>query len=228
MACSILIAARHKGCGRHVAFAAPIDPFGARRKKVAKRIILLAVASLLVLSPMSGARAESFLSKTLFEVDAGLSMPTGNLSDFYSLGFVIGATGFYPYSDRIHYGFRFAFNKWGIDDGGWRGTDIDGSVSMMEFVPQVRYIFPTAETSKMGFFAQGGIGFYRYAYDVDITYDSDTHTVDGSDFDLGLCLGGGVTLDQGGRTWLITPMYHIVFTEGDSSNYLTLTLGMAF
>ncbi len=195
---------------------------------MAKKALLLAVVSLVALIPFSGASAQSFINELNYEVDAGLSMPTGDASDFYNMGFVLGGTAFYPYSERIHFGLRLAYNRWGIDDGGWLGSDVDGSVSMMEFVPQVKYIFPTAETSSMGFFLQGGLGFYRYAYNVDVTYMGMTVNNDDSSFNLGICLGGGVTLDKGGRKWFIRPMYHIAFTEGDSAKYLSLSFGLEF
>jgi hypothetical protein len=216
------------GFGRQVSFTVSKVSFGARRSKVVKKALMLAVVSVVALIPFSGASAQSFFNELNYEVDAGLSMPTGDASDFYNMGFVLGGTAFYPYSDRIHLGMRLAYNRWGIDGGGWLGSNVDGSASMMEFVPQIKYLFPTSETSAMGFFAQGGLGFYRYGYNVDVSYNGIDLSYDDSSFNLGICLGGGVTLDRGGRKWFVRPMYHIVFTEGDSSKYLTLSFGLEF
>ncbi len=170
----------------------------------------------------------SFFDDVVFIVDAGLSMPLGDISDFYNTGFVIGINGFFPWSEKIHFGGRIAFNKWGIDDGGWTGTDIDGSSLMIEFVPMARYLFLNDKASTTTFFAQAGIGLYRFSFDVDVTNDSITQNYDDSDINLGLCFGGGMLLERGNREWIVQPMVNQVFTDGNSSTYLSLTIGMAF
>ena len=193
--------------------------------------ILLAPATAMAqleTTPDQDSGSGSFFDDLVFIVDAGLSMPVGNIADFYNLGFVIGINGFYPWSENLHFGGRIAFNKWGVDDGGWTGSDVDGSSMMIEFVPMARYLFPNDETSRSTFFAQGGIGFYRFSFDVDVTVESVTRTYDDSDINLGFCLGGGMILEKGSREWVIQPMLTQVFTDGDSSTYLSFTFGMAF
>ncbi|MBN2070044.1 MAG: hypothetical protein JW814_01200 [Candidatus Krumholzibacteriota bacterium] len=170
----------------------------------------------------------SFFDKVLFSVDAGISMPMGDISDFYNTGFVIGVNGFYPWSERLHFGGRIAYNKWGIDDGGWTGSDVDGGSSMMEFMPMARYLFPNKDASSTTFFAQGGLGFYRFSFDVDVTAGGITENYDDSDINMGLCLGGGVILERGSRELIVQPMLNQVFTDGDSSTYISITVGMAF
>ncbi len=187
----------------------------------------------LIIMPASGGAAESLLDKIAFSGDAGISMPLGDADDFYNVGFVVGVNGFYPYSDNIHFGGRVAYNRWGVEDEGW-GENTEGYGSMMEFVPQVRYLFSPSETADKSFFLQGGLGFYRYAYDFEWT-GPDLHggtaeySNDGSEIELGLCLGGGVAVELAGGSELeFKPMINIVFTEGESTKYFTLTVGMAF
>ncbi len=179
-------------------------------------------------APERDSGSGSFFDDIVFIVDAGLSMPVGNTTDRYNVGFVLGINGFYPWSENLHFGGRIAFNKWGVDDGGWTGSDVDGSAMMIEFVPMTRYLFPNDESSAATFFAQGGIGFYRFSWDVDVTVDDITRKIDDSDFNLGFCLGGGMILEKGSREWVIQPMLNHVFTDGKSSNYLSVTFGMAF
>lgn len=193
-----------------------------------KRTLAAAVLSLAIAISPAAASAESFLSDIEWSVDAGLSLPMGDMAELHSIGFVIGFNGFYPYSDALHFGGRIAYNYLGIDDGGWVGSDVDGSSSMMEFVPMVRYLLPSKETSTMSFFLQGGLGFYRYAFDVEATIMDETFNYDDSDTNLGICLGGGLSLDSGGRTFVFQPLINMVFTEGDSSTYITLTAGITF
>ena len=179
-------------------------------------------------APDQDSGSGSFFDDIVCIVDAGLSMPLGDISDFYNSGFVVGFNVFYPWSERFHYGGRIAFNKWGVDDGGWTGTDIDGSSLMIEFVPMARYLFLNDDASTTTFFAQAGLGFYRFSFDVDVTHESETQNFDDSDINLGLCFGGGMILEKGNREWIIQPMLNQVFTDGNSSTYLSITFGMAF
>jgi hypothetical protein len=201
---------------------------------VKKGYIVAIVLSALLVMPVSGGRAESFLDEVTFGADAGLSMPMGNSGDLYSMGFVVGVNGFYPYRENILIGGRIAYNRWGIDSGGWVGSNVDGSSSVMEFVPQVRYLFPTEEGKTMSFFGQGGLGFYRYAFNVDVENDLplvglQKYSYDDSAVNLGLCFGGGALFEQGsGRVWEVRPMIHVVFTEGESTTFLSLTVGTTF
>ncbi len=179
-------------------------------------------------APDQDSGSGSFFDDLVYTVDAGLSMPLGDISDFYNSGFVIGFDAFYPWSEKIHFGGRIAFNKWGVDDGGWTGNDISGSSMMIEFVPMARYLFLNDSASTTTFFTQAGIGFYRFSFDVDVTYESITQNYDDSDINLGLCFGGGMILKKGNREWLIQPMINQVFTDGNSSTYMSITFGMAF
>ncbi|HSG27155.1 MAG TPA: hypothetical protein VLA34_01655 [Candidatus Krumholzibacterium sp.] len=193
-----------------------------------RAISLITVMLLSLTTAAFGQGEESFFDKLDCSFDAGLSMPMGDASELHSMGFAFGVNCLYPYTDEILIGLRIAYNRWGIDDGGWVGSDVDGSSSMMEFVPQVRYLFPTDANSSFSFFTQAGIGFYRYAFDVDTTVGDVTTNYDDSDFNLGLCLGGGTMFEGAGRTWEIRPMAHIVFTEGNSTTYIGLTAGITF
>jgi hypothetical protein len=195
---------------------------------VKRTAIALAICLFATISPASS-DAQSIFDDLSFGLDAGFSVPMGDAADYHSMGLVVGLNCFYEYSENFQYGVRFAFNRWGIDDAGWTGDDVDGSSSMMEFIPQVKYIFPRDEMSKFGFFGQGGIGFYRYAFDVDVTVDPlPTVNYNDSDFNLGICLGGGLTIEGGGREWNITPMFNMVFTDNESTTYMTITIGTYF
>lgn len=194
-----------------------------------KRIVVAAALCLLFAAP---AAAQSFMDEIEWSVDAGLAMPTGDFGDATNIGFSLGFNGFWAYTEQILIGGRIAYDRWGTDDDiGGRGWDVEGHFSAIEVVPQVRYLITDDPTQRANFFGQGGIGFYRFAYDLE--WDSDLTTEsyddDDSEIDLGICLGGGVTIDTaGGRSFEIRPMYHIIFTEGDSSSFFALTVGYLF
>jgi hypothetical protein len=192
---------------------------------VAKRTSILLLAIMIILPSWSMA-ADGIMEKIEFNANAGISMPVGDASDFYNVGICIGLDGFVPFKDNILLGGRIAYNRWGADDGGWTGTNIDGSGSMMEFVPQVRYLFSHSDStgSKNTFYGQAGLGFYRFAFNVDVgNYD-----IDDSDINLGLSLGGGIIIHQSeSRTWEIRPALHIVFNNG-TTKYFTIVGGFSF
>jgi hypothetical protein len=191
--------------------------------------------ALVLLAAASNGGAQTFLDETTCAVDGGLSLPTGSAGDAANLGFCIGFSGFYNFRPNLLIGARLAYNRWGADEEtyevGGIAADADGHWSSFEIVPQVRYLIMPDETKYINFFAQGGLGLYRMAYDIDVDFKSDAiHdiSVDDSSFELGICLGGGISLERGGMMYEIRPMYHIVFTEGDSFTYFAVTGGVAF
>ena len=192
---------------------------------MAKRTVIFLLAIMIILPSWSMA-ADDIMEKIEFNANAGLSMPIGDASDFYSTGICFGLDGFIPYNDNVLFGGRLAYNRWGADDCGWVGIDVDGSGSVMEFIPQVRYLFShsdsTSNTNR--YFCQAGLGLYRFAYDVDI--GNINH--DDSDLNLGLSLSAGIILYQSAsRIWEIRPALNIIFNN-DSTKYFTIMGGFSF
>jgi hypothetical protein len=189
----------------------------------------------IILTASSGGNTQTFFDETTWSVDGGLSMPTGKAADAANLGFCVGFNGFYNFHPNLLIGARVGYNRWGGDEekyeAGGDAADIDGHRSSFEILPQIRYLILPNEEEPINFFAQGGLGLYRMAYDIKVDYKSDElhdFSRDDASFELGICLGGGITLERGGLMYEIRPMYHIVFTEGDSFTYFTVTGGIAF
>ncbi len=179
--------------------------------------------------------AQTFLDETTFSVDGGISLPTGDAGERANLGFCVGFNGFYEFRTNVLIGARVGYNRWGADEETFEATghaaDVDGHWSSFEIVPQVRYLIMPDETKIINFFGQAGLGLYRMAYDVKVDYtddEIDDFSRDDASFDLGFCIGAGISLARGGFIYEIRPMYHIVFTEGDSFTYFAVTGGFAF
>ncbi|MDZ7860824.1 MAG: hypothetical protein U5O15_09235 [Candidatus Krumholzibacteriota bacterium] len=186
---------------------------------------LLMIAIIIIL-PASALAADSIMEQIEFNANAGLSMPIGDTGDSYNTGICFGLDGFIPHTDNILLGGRIAYNRWGVDEGGWTGTDIDGSASIMEFIPQVKYLFSQSDStgSTNKYFGQAGIGFYRSAFDVDVGNDN----YDDSEINLGMSLGGGIIIHQSeSRRWEIKPALNIIFNDG-TSKYFTISGGFSF
>ena len=188
-----------------------------------------------VIAAASTGGAQTFFDETTWSVDGGLSLPTGNAGDAANLGFCLGFNGFYQYNDFLFIGMRVGYNRWGADEEQWEeagfAADVSGHLSSLEVVPQVRYLILPDEMRSVNFFGQAGFGIYRIASKVDIDFKSGpiaSISADNANSELGFCLGGGLTMERGSLTYEIRPMYHIVFTEGDSFTYFAVTGGIAF
>lgn len=204
-----------------------------------RRLIVLFIAAALVLPSAAAAQeaeseSGSLLDRIEYTAKAGLSMPFGDLGDLFKMGFCLGIDGFTRYRDNIYIGGSITYNRWGIDSD-LGGDNADGSGSMIEFVPKVRYFFNMSEDTNKRFYAQGGLGFYRFAFDYEWETDfnipgvpEETVKVDESEIDLGICFGGGIIIEQSESfTWEIRPEVHIVFAD-DNANYFGLTGGFIF
>ncbi|MBD3180270.1 MAG: hypothetical protein GF417_12230 [Candidatus Latescibacteria bacterium] len=203
-------------------------------------IVLLAAAALLLPSavaaqePEADAGSGSILDRIEYTAKAGLSMPFGDMGDVYKMGFCLGIDGFVHYKDNIYIGGSITYNRWGVDSDLF-GDNTDGSGSIIEFVPKGRYVFDKSEGSNKTFYAQAGLGFYRFAWDYEYEtdfnipgVDEETVDVDDSEIDLGICFGGGMIIAQSESfTWEVRPEVHFVFAD-DTANYFTLTGGFIF
>jgi hypothetical protein len=183
----------------------------------------------------SASNAQTFLDETSFSVDGGLSIPTGDAGEKANLGFCVGFNGFYEFRPNVLIGARVGYNRWGADEEIYENTgfaaDADGHWSSFEIVPQVRYLIMPDETKAINFFGQAGLGLYRMAYDVEVDFTDDAiddFKHDDATFELGFCIGGGISMARGGFNYEIRPMYHIVFTEGDAFTYFAVTGGFVF
>ena len=196
---------------------------------MAKRTAFFLLAIMIILPSWSMA-ADGIMERIEFNANAGLSIPLGDASDRFNIGICFGLDGFVPYKDNILFGGRLAYNRWGIDAGGWGADDNDGSGSVMEFIPQVRYLFSRTDStsSTYSYYCQAGLGLYRFAYDVNV---KNIHGIiknpNDSDLNLGLSLGGGIIIYQSeSRSWEIRPTLNIIFNN-DSTKYFTITGGLS-
>jgi hypothetical protein len=183
-----------------------------------KKVLFLAVC----------ACAMGFLGSAQAQVswDASVSFnqPTGDFGDAFEAGFGLGGDVFYALSSvpGLGIGGRVAWNRFGVDDSGF-GID-GGNMSIFEILPSARYSF-TPAGSQFGFFGQAGLGMYAWNSTIETVF-GDVED-DGTDF--GFSIGGGAT----GRftdtlSFVLMPLYHIINTEDESTNYFTLSFGIIY
>ena len=159
-----------------------------------------------------------------YDAAVSFDQPTGDFSDAFKPGFGISGDLFYALDavPGLAVGGRLAWNRFGADDE-VLGVD-GGNMSIIEILPSARYSF-TPAGSQFGFFGQAGLGFYMWNTTIE-TFFGDIED-DGSDF--GFYFGGGVTGEfTDTMSFVVMPLYHIINTEDESTNYFTLNLGVLY
>jgi len=156
------------------------------------------------------------------DVTGAYTMPMGDFSDSSTPGFGIGAEVFATLPMLpLEVGGRVGYNRFGAED-----DFEDGSTSIIEILPSARYVFGPP-LSPVKIFGQLGVGLYNWNSEFDLKNIKQTVKDDGNDF--GIAIGLGVRGKVGPIPGLIAlPMYHIIFTEDESTNYLALNVGIAF
>jgi hypothetical protein len=172
--------------------------------------------------------------RLMLSADIGLSKAVGNEGAEWDLGWSAGGNAFYLLNPNLLLGLRYAYNSWSpnqdellesVDDAA--GFSVDGSATLMEFVPTVR-LSTAWEFNLFNFFLQGGAGYWMQ--DVEVTIDPpalDAETVTDDEDKFGLSLGGGVILgDYESFTFEVTPLFHLLFPMNDF-HYFTVSAGAA-
>lgn len=136
-------------------------------------LAIAAVAAPAVAQDAAGTRAMQF------GVQGGLGMP---MEDGFNMGFTVAGTlGMRPASLPVGLRFDLGYSSFGTDVDGMDASVIHGTGSAV-------YDFQTQ--SSMRPYVLGGLGIYRSSFD--------TPVGDASSTDLGLHLGGGITLPLSG------------------------------
>jgi opacity protein-like surface antigen len=176
------------------------------------------LAGALLFVSASTANAQ-FASPIRFNVNAGVALPVGDLSDegFAELGFHLGA-GLEFRGPLMPIGLRFdgAYDRMGIEDA-------DAAYTIWNLTANA-VVSPMA--SPLYFI--GGIGFY--STDVsgdDVIGDPDAQT------DFGFNLGAGLSLPLTGFSAFVEARYHRVSTDEDefglsSISFIPIVFGLRF
>lgn len=195
------------------------------------KIVLIIVSLFLFLNISNG--------QNILGGGIGLSMPTGDGSEYWKAGFIINGEYFKKFSDNIFIGGRAAWNRWTPDEDelladvgnlGGVSVDISGSASVIELIPSARYYLTTNQGEQLQFFGQAGLGLFIISLDAKVkaSYMGQSFDmgIDDSDSNLGINLGGGAIFDLGNMKLSICPLYNIIFTSGESTSYFTVNLGI--
>lgn len=168
------------------------------------RVVIAALLALTIAGRASAASNMSWLG-----VQAGGSIPTGDLGDVADPGFVVAGTFCYPVNEMWGIGADLGWHKWG------KKNSIE--LSSIQYTANVRYMFPAGE-SKMHPYAKAGVGAYSTS-----VKDGDSST------DAGFNIGGGVNwMASDKMSWGLDAAYHYISSEGDAANMITAAVGVAW
>jgi hypothetical protein len=155
-----------------------------------------------------------------FSLGGGLTLPLGDFGDFASTGFHgLAAVGFQPANLPVAFQIDGMYNRFGVDDEFVLGDDVNSQI--IQGTANVVYTFVTAEESTFHPYLIGGAGLYNFK----LTGDDVPDGTEGST-DFGINAGAGFDFQAGSVGLFVEGRFHNVFTEGESTNFIPVTLGI--
>jgi hypothetical protein len=161
------------------------------------------------------------VAQAKFSLGAGLSLPSGDLSDGVNTGFHgLAAVSFVPTGFPVGIQVDGMYNRFGVDDGGFPG-DVDANFQVLQGTANAVYRFVTSEESKLHPYIIGGVGLYNYKFTGDDVPDDF-----GSETDFGINAGAGFDFTAGNVGLFVEGRFHNVFADDDNLNLIPITVGV--
>jgi len=183
---------------------------------------------------------KSTSERIMASIGGGLSLPTGEGSEYWNTGFAIYGDVFFPVSSIVFFGGRIAYNRWTPDENELvnelRGNfdyplsqlEVSGSATIFEITPCLRLASTSVNSSSFKFFVQMGVGLYILNIEASgraiLEGNNVDFSIDESESKFGLNIGAGAMLD----VFTIYPLYNIVITEDETTKYVSVNLGVTF
>jgi opacity protein-like surface antigen len=157
----------------------------------------------------------------------GFSLPVGDFGDVSGAGFHIGVTGDCELSGGFSVGGDVVWHRsTGKDDfekdlSAASGTPTDVSFDIWPITVHGKYALPVGAVGYRPYL-KAGLGLYHLGSKIDPEFPP--YYSDASENKFGLNLGGGATLWRTGPLAVdVEAAFHIVSTEGSSTNLLTVS-----
>jgi len=179
------------------------------------------------------------IRKMMISPFVGMSKPTGDSGEYWKFGFQGGGSIFINAIPNFAFGGWVAFNRWLPDKDKFTGgasmpgvsVDVSGGASIIELIPAGRFLIPISPDKSKLFFLNAGFGLYILKFDITTTTTysgmTSTYKMDDSKTKPGLAIGGGIILARArGIGIQVMSVYHIIFTEGSSTKYITAGIGI--
>lgn len=184
-------------------------------KGMLKGVAALALSTALF---ASAAQAQTPVS---FGLGGGVTLPLGDFGDAAKTGFHgTGLVEFQPASLPVGIRLDGTFHRIGFSDlqEDFAG---EGNFQMITGTLNGVYTFQTAAESKFHPYIIAGAGVYNFKANFD-DFDDDSETK------FGINGGAGFNMGMGGASIFVEGRFHNVFTEGSSTTFVPITLGVRF
>jgi hypothetical protein len=174
-----------------------------------------------VLMATAGAAPALAQGGASFSLGGGLTLPLGDFGDAAGTGFHgLAAVSFVPSGFPVGIQVDGMFHRLGVDDDPVFG-DVDANFQIIQGTANAVYTFTTSEESSFHPYLIGGVGLYN----MKLTGDDVPDGLD-SETDFGINAGAGFDFQAGAVGLFIEGRFHNVFTEGESTNFIPITVGV--
>ena len=178
-------------------------------KGLAKQVAALSLGVVALAAPLHAQGVQ-------FSLGGSLGIPLGDFDDAAKMGFHgLAAATIKPATMPVSFQI----------DGNYAhfSTEADNVGFQMLFATgNVVYNFKTAETSRLHPYLIGGVGVYNSKL------TGDAAPTDESSTDLGINAGAGFNVAAGAASLFVEGRFHDVFTDGSSTQFVPLTVGVRF
>ncbi len=168
----------------------------------------LVAATLLVAAAATVAEAQ-MQSASRFGISAGISSPMGDFGDFADLGFIVGGQFSTGLGEKLTLRINVDFSSYGASSPG------SGDVTLIGGIANI--VLPITTQSELKPYVLGGVGMVNAK-------------ADGSDSRTELAFNGGIgfNFNMANRVWFTEVKFVSVQTDGSSTTYLPVVLGLKF
>jgi opacity protein-like surface antigen len=185
-------------------------------KGMLKGVAALALSTALF---ASAAQAQTPVS---FGLGGGVTLPLGDFGDAGKTGFHgMGLVEFQPASLPVGIRVDGSYHRVGFSDLQASGPLGDGNFQLIVGTVNGVYTFQTAAESKFHPYIIAGAGAYNFKANFE---DFD----DNSETKFGINAGAGFNMGMGSASIFLEGRFHNIFTEGSSTKFVPVTLGVRF
>ena len=155
-----------------------------------------------------------------FSLGGGLTLPLSDFGNAASTGFHgLAGVSFVPSGSPIGIQVDGMFQRFGVENA---PDGFDGNFQIIQGTANAVYKFRSSEETKIRPYLIGGVGLYSFKATGDDFPDT------GSETDFGINAGAGFDFKLGAAGLFLEGRFHNVFSEGESTNFIPVTVGVRF
>lgn len=156
-----------------------------------------------------------------FSLGGGVTLPLSDFGDQAGTGFHgLAAVSFVPSGFPVGIQIDGMFHRVGLNDDFSLGDDVNSQI--IQGTANAVYKFKTSEETKVRPYLIGGVGLYSFK----LTGDDVVDPFGDAETDFGINAGAGFDFKFGSAGLFVEGRFHNVFSEGESTNFIPITVGI--